>query len=149
MLTCPTCDRPLQRRPVSRGPREVGTVSALIENHPELACPEGHVVPQPGPEVARVLTSAVSAQLVTARRTRFRKALRCGSCDAELTIPGRRTDRSVSELVPTLGVVRLVLDVPMLRCPECGTQQLPEEVRGDVDAAVAALTTADDPGTAG
>lgn len=113
----------------------------MLENHPELHCPEGHDVPQPDGRVSEVLVNAVAEQTVTARRTRFRRALRCGSCDAELTIPGRRTDRSVSEIVPDLGVVRLVLDVPMLRCPECGQQQLPEEVRGHVEDAVAQLTT--------
>lgn len=124
-------------------------MSAVLENHPTLACPEGHEVPQPDAQVGEVLAAAVSDQLVTARRTRLRRTLRCGSCEAEITMPGRRTTRSVSELVADLGVVRLVLDVPMLRCSDCGIQQIPEEVRGDVAEVITRLLIADGPAEGG
>jgi uncharacterized protein with PIN domain len=137
---CPVCGGELERRP--RPPREVthGAVAAVVHGADQLVCPEGHHHEELVADLADRLTSAVREQIPGADRTRVRRRLRCGCCDAELTIPGRRTQRSVSTRVPGVGVVRLTFDLPMLRCPGCGREQLPAEVaRDDVPASIRAV----------
>lgn len=123
----------------SSGEVVVGAVSAVVEGAPVLACPEGHHAQALSPDVGDLLLAQVDEELLVSRRTRLRRRLRCGACDDELTLPGRRTVRSVSCLVPAVGVVRVTFDLPMLRCPGCGQQQVPEEVaRRDLGPAVTA-----------
>jgi uncharacterized protein with PIN domain len=136
---CPRCDRRLERRPLA--PREVthGTVAVVLEGADELVCPEGHHHEPAPPDLLASLQRATGHDVLVSRRTRLRKQLRCGACDAELTVPGRRTTRSVSAPVPDVGVVRATFDLPMLRCPDCGREQVPEEVgRRDLPAVLAA-----------
>lgn len=137
--TCPTCGRVLERGAGSAGEVVVGSVSAVVDGATVLACPEGHHAEPARPDVAALLLAQVSEELLVSRRTRLRRQLRCGACDAELTLPGRRTVRSVSLFVEGLGVVRVTFDLPMLRCPGCGLQQVPEEVaQRDLGPAVSA-----------
>lgn len=137
--TCPSCGRALEHH--VRGVGEVvhGTVSAVVEGAPVLACPEGHHREEIRPDLPQVLLDGVREEVLASRRTRVRRQLRCGACDAPLTMPGRRTVRSVSRPVEGVGVVRVTFDLPMLRCPGCGLEQVPEEVaERDLGAAVSA-----------
>lgn len=143
MPRCPTCERPLEARPAGSPPRSVGAVSATVEGAPTWACPHGHVAGVTDPELTSrltdALTDAAGDQLLLAPRTRLRRQLRCGRCDAALTVPGRRTTRSVATVVDGVGVVTATFDLPALRCPDCGLEQVPEEVfQRDVRAAIAA-----------
>lgn len=125
---CPTCRRELERRPRAVGEVVVGSVSAVIDGAPVLACPDGHHREEIRADLALLLGDQVDEEILASRRTRLRGKLRCGACDTELTIPGRRTVRSVSRLVDGVGVVRVTFDLPMLRCPGCGLEQVPGEV---------------------
>ncbi len=129
--SCAVCGARLVLPRVAGGEAVHGAVSATVEGVRETACPDGHDPLAAVPELVAALGGAVDRELLVARRTRVRRTLRCGACDAALTIPGRRTTRSVATTVTGSGVVRVTLDVPMLRCPECGLQQLPPEVAAD------------------
>jgi uncharacterized protein with PIN domain len=134
---CPQCEQRLEHRPL--GPREAthGSVAVVVEGAGELVCPEGHHREPASPDVLRSLRDAAGRDILVSQRTRLRRQLRCGVCEAELTVPGRRTTRSVSAPVPDAGVVRATFDLPMLRCPDCGREQVPEEVgRRDLPAAL-------------
>lgn len=134
---CPVCGRALERSPRRAGEVVRGAVSAIVEGAPVLACPQGHHTEELRSDLADILIAEVRDQLLVSRRSRFRGRHRCGACAAELTIPGRRTVRSVSRSVADVGVVRVTFDLPMLRCPGCGLEQLPAEVaERDLEAAV-------------
>lgn len=147
---CPRCDQPLERRPRGAGDVTHGAVAVLLEGADVWVCPEGHHRQERSPELLPRLLAAVDHDLVVSERTRMRKRLRCGVCGAELTIPGRRTTRSVSATVPGTGVVRATFDLPMLRCPDCGRDQVPHEVgRVDLPEALALAVAAGGAGGSG
>lgn len=145
--TCRVCGRPLVR--VSRDAEQVehGRLGVLVEGADVLACPEGHQREEVVADLADRLVAAAREELLAARSGRLRRRARCGACGTDLTVPGRRTVRSVSTAVPGLGVVRLTLDLPLLRCPGCGREQLPAEVARD-DLAGAVGAALDQPGVA-
>jgi hypothetical protein len=135
--TCPVCAAPLERRPRAVGEVVVGAVSAVVEGAPVLVCPEGHHREELRSDLDSLLEQEVREAVLASRKPLLRRQLRCGDCDAELTVPGRRTQRSVSARVQGLGVVRVTFDLPMLRCPSCGLEQLPRKVADeDVPSAI-------------
>lgn len=119
----------------------VGTVSGLLEAGWLVACPEGHRSP---PDLGDEVADEVAARLPQARRRTLGRSDRCSSCDAALTMPVRRTERSVSVTeVAALPVTTVLLDVPSTRCLECSADQVPTRSSDDVRAVVVALFAAD------
>ncbi len=141
-MRCDACgaEASLQWRPGSEG--VVGTVAGVLERRPVLVCPSDHVRAAPGGSDAAV--TAVEAQLPHARG-RWRRRDACGSCDAALDLPVRRTRRSITVGHAGLAVHTLHLDVPMTRCGDCGTDQLPTRSRSDLHGVVAAAYRPDEP----
>lgn len=84
---------------------------------------------------ATVATAAVNA-LPTAVKGRLRGPDRCAECATALSMPARRTTRTVSPSLPGVGIVTVTFDVPMLRCPECATEQVPFRAAKDAPEAV-------------
>lgn len=137
--TCPSCGRELETRARAVGEVVRGSVSAIVDGAAVLACPEGHHREEIRADLDDLLRTGIEDELLVSRRTRWRRQRRCGACGTELTMPGRRTVRSVSRFVEDVGVVRVTFDLPMLRCPGCGLDQVPEEVaERDLGAAVSA-----------
>lgn len=130
--------------PVIRGAaREVtvGTVSGLLEAGWLVACPAGHRAP---PDAGAEVADEVAVLLPLARHRLLARRDRCVSCDAELTMPVRRTERPVSVTdVAGLPVTTIVLDVPSTRCLECSTDQVPSRSIDDVRAVAVALFAPD------
>jgi hypothetical protein len=142
--TAPTCARCGAAGEVVRGAaREAaaGTVAGLLEAGWLLSCPAAHRAPPP---VGAAVADEVARRLPQARRRALSRTDRCGSCDAPLTMPVRRTERSVSVTdVPGLPVTTVMLDLPATRCPECTTDQVPTRSTADVRAVVIALFASD------
>lgn len=135
---CPTCGAPLEARAVVVQ-AEHGTVHALVEGAPFLTCPEGHVRRDPVARFPEAVVTAVREGLLVAARPRLPwRPQGCGACRHALTMPGRRTTRSVTAAIAGLVPFTVTLDVPLLRCTECGAENLPREVWADVEAAVTA-----------
>jgi len=120
----------------------VGTVAGVLDRRPVLTCPQDHVRTAPGAPAAAL--SAVETQLPQARG-RWRRGDACATCKAALDLPVRRTRRSVTVTEAGLAVHTLHLDVPMTRCGDCGTDQLPTRSRSDLQGVVAAAYRPDEP----
>ena len=135
-VACPACG---ETGPVVlRGPLEltIGTVAAVLERRPVVACRTGHELP---PAVARTATEqAIERAVARARQRRLRREA-CVDCGAALLMPVRRTVRPVSIEAPPLPVLTLQLDLPMTRCPDCGRDQVPSRSQADLDAIAGAL----------
>ncbi len=115
-------------------------VTARLEGVAVLVCDRGHreVVDR---DLARRLLAAVDAQLLVARPRRLRRDDACGDCGAVLTMPGRTTETPVvADGGPT--VVTLVPTMEMVRCPDCGREQLPTATGSTLHALVEALVAA-------
>lgn len=134
--TCGGCGATLEpRRLMLEGER--GAVRSLLEEAPTRACPAGHDGPQTDPSLADHVVGDVREGLLVARRSRLPwRPQRCGACGEPLTMPGRRTTRSVTVTSAPGPPFTATLDVPMLRCTECVAENLPREVWPDVEAAI-------------
>ena len=119
----------------------VGTVAGVLDRRPVLVCAQGHVHAVPGAPAAAL--SAVETQLPQARG-RWRRGDTCAACKAALDLPVRRTRRSVTVTEGGVAVHTLHLDVPMSRCGDCGTDQLPTRSRSDLQGVVAAVYRPDE-----
>lgn len=139
--SCPTCGATLERR-TAAVEAEHGAVRALVEAAPYLACPQDHVRRESAPGILADVISDVREVLLVAARPRLPwRPQGCGACGAPLTMPGRRTTRSVTVSSPAVAPFTVTLDLPMLRCPGCGTENLPREVWEDVEAAIGGALT--------
>lgn len=114
----------------------VGTVAGVLDRRPVVRCPSQHDrSPASGPPAA---VAAVEERLDLARSRRFRGDA-CRHCGDGLTLPVRRTRRSVTVTEPELGAHTLHLDVPMVRCASCGHDQVPSRSRDDLIATATAV----------
>lgn len=120
----------------------IGTVAGVLDRRPVLVCPAGHL--RTAPAGAAAAGSAVDVQLPQARR-RWRRGDACVTCTAGLDLPVRRTRRSITVTDAELAVHTLHLDVPMTRCGDCGTDQLPTRSAADLREVVAAVYRPDEP----
>lgn len=116
----------------------MGAVRVLIERIPVRACPEGHPPRQVDPSDREAVEHAVDEQLWTARGRWFREDV-CTACGRELTMPVRRTRRSVTAVLPgEAAPATLTFDLPRTRCPGCALDQVPAEAVSDVREALEA-----------
>ena len=119
---------------------EAGTVAAALERRPLIACPSDH---DRSPDAAvEAGQQAARAQLPRSQEKLLRGS-RCVSCGARLTLPVRRTRRTVTVTGDGVPVHTLHLDVPMTRCGECAWDQVPGRSHDDVDDAVRAAYLTD------
>jgi hypothetical protein len=142
-LACPVCQE--QGEVVLHGPREatVGTVAALLERQPVVACPDQHATAPP--EAVQAAMEAVDEAVPRARK-RLLRGERCSRCDADLTMPVRRSRWPVSvDASGPLPVLTLHFDLPVTRCPDCGTDHLPSRSQEDLVVAVPAVFAAEAP----
>lgn len=121
----------------------VDTVAGVLDRRPVVVCPSNHDrSPASGPLAA---TAAIEERLDLARSRRFRGDA-CRHCGEGLTLPVRRTRRSVTVTHPELAAHTLHLDVPMVRCGGCGRDQVPSRSQKDLLALAAAVYTEPQPG---
>ena len=101
-----------------------------------VACPEGHQLSPP--EVVGAAMEAVDAAVLRARSRLLRSDV-CRSCSAVLTMPVRRTTRSVTTEGRGLPIATITLDLPMTRCGSCGLDQVPSRSHEDLTVIIPAL----------
>lgn len=89
-------------------------------------CEVGHTTIADHDLEQRILT-AIDDRLLTSKSRLLRRNDTCGDCAAPLTLPGRRTEVPVPFPSP-FGVVTPTVVTTMVRCPECGRDQLPRGV---------------------
>ncbi len=90
-------------------------------------CPAGHTSGLPVEATPRAVDKVAEMLLVSGTRGVVRRRAVCGACEADLTLPARHSDRPVSLDVDGR-VLTLVVECPMVRCPDCGREQLPAHV---------------------
>jgi len=141
-MRCDLCHAPgtLQWRPGVEV--AVGTVAGVLDRRPVVVCPSHHDrSPAEGPQAA---TTAVERRLDLARARRFRGDA-CRHCGEGLTLPVRRTRRSVTITDGELPAHTLHLDVPMVRCGACGQDQVPSRSQADLLAVTTAVYAEPEP----
>lgn len=115
---------------------EVTAACLRLDGVGVLRCEAGHTTVA-DPDLATHVQTAIDDRLLVARTRRLRRDSVCGNCGASLTMPGRRTDTPVP-FATTFGVVTPTVVATMIRCPECGREQLDPDTR----AAIAPLLAA-------
>lgn len=142
-MDCPVCGGAAALRLGGGTEVEVGTVAAALERRPLVACAAGHDHAPAGASEQGL--AAVAEQLPRCRVRRLRGE-RCAHCSRRLDLPVRRTRRTVTVVTDDLPVHTLHLDVPMVRCADCGLDQLPGRSHADLTAAVRATYAPPEPG---
>ena len=134
-MDCSTCGAGCSPGPAAGDEATHGTVAAVLESRPRWRCPHGH---DAGPVFdAAAVRTQVEAAVPIARRRRLRGGDMCASCGASLTMPVRRTVWPVTLTDADQRVaVTLTYDVPVTRCPDCGTSQVPTRSADDLLAVV-------------
>lgn len=115
---------------------EVDTAGLRLDGVAVWQCPKGHTTIA-DPDLAARITKAVGDGLLVARPRRLRREPACGDCGAALTMPGRRSDTPVPFSSP-FGVVTPTIVATMVRCPECGREQLEPDAPAAIDLLVEA-----------
>ncbi len=101
-------------------------MAVRIEGVGVLVCDDGHAEVADD-DLAGHLLTAMDGQLLTARSRPLRHDDACGDCGGLLTMPGRSTQTPVVDAAgPT--VVTMTPSLPMVRCPDCGREQVPSAV---------------------
>lgn len=135
---CHTCGRRLEPRRLTLE-AERGAIRSLLEDVPVRVCPEGHENDELHASLAADVLADLRQGLLLSRRSRLPwRPRRCGACGEPLTMPGRRTTRSITITSAAGPAFTATLDLPMLRCTECVAENLPREVWDDVESAARA-----------
>ena len=128
---CSRCGKPVSMQTVpaisgTEGPYRLG-----LENLPVMICAENHkrfVYPDLAMRLMdHVGNPDASGIHAATRRGLFKKHAQCAKCAAEL--PEDKTDTTdfrVTVPLPDIQPVALTLTAPVLKCPQCGTTQLPD-----------------------
>lgn len=117
-------------------------MGAAVERRPVVACPDDHGASPP--EVVGAAMEALD-EAVARARSRVLRADVCRSCKTVLSMPVRRTTRTVTVEAPTTPIVTLHLDLPMTRCGECGLDQVPSRSHEDLTVVIPALFAPPEP----
>jgi hypothetical protein len=139
--SCPTCGAVLQSANRAAADHRSGPVTSVVDPRSVPACPEGCRSADAG--LIDAIRRAIDERLIVAsgRRT----SARCGVCASELDLPARATTRSVTVEPPTGAPFTLTFHLPVVRCGECGGENVPPELRADVaGSAFAACDVRDD-----
>jgi len=99
---------------------------------------------------AHAATSGATSEVGRAIRDRLtfaRRLLlgpdRCGACAVILTMPLRATDRALTVLPGNGAPFTVTLELPLARCPDCATENVPSRVVAHVERAAAAAVAVD------
>lgn len=136
---CSRCDKELRRPERPSTEQRDGPVRAIADTRTFTVCDE-HSAAR---DVLRTaVLTAVDARLTFA--VRQRRTPRCAACRSLLDLPMRATTRALT-IEPTDGApFTVTLGLPMIRCGECGTDNVPERLQATVRrCALAATAPAD------
>jgi hypothetical protein len=122
-VTCPACGEEAVVRRIQAS-HAANLLTVTLEPVTVTACPRGHMAVRPA---ATDVSSRVREQMTVARRRRLGRADRCGECEADLVMPARDTQTPVPVVIDD-EVVTVLLECPMVRCAECGREQVPSQV---------------------
>lgn len=109
---------------------ESGPVAVMVSGMPAVVCPQGHkrfLAPQFVAALMDLVSDAEEAapQPPATRRGLFSKRYHCHSCDAELpATPGRKSDRTLDARLKDAAPFKVVVQVALYKCEDCGVEQV-------------------------
>ncbi len=131
---CPDCDAALVVTALSLARAASGPVEVTIEPRRARVCPRRSEGRCPGRRsdalLDAALTSAIEQRSVAAAGSP--RAGRCGDCGSDLDLPMRATTRPVTVEPNGDPPFTLTLAVPVVRCGDCGVDNLPPGIVDDV-----------------
>lgn len=141
--SCSVCGGALRTPQRSGVEQAIGPVRALAETRAFTVC-DAHVSAQSALRAA--VLAAVDGRLPLALHRRGGAC--CGPCGAVLDLPMRATTRSVTVEPPDGDPFTVTLALPLIRCGECGTDNVPAELRASLHECMLSVVNVDDPGRA-
>lgn len=136
--SCPECGARLEPQRVSVEATR-GVAHGLAESAPVLTCPAGHDHREAVPGVPEAIAADLERSVLLSSRSRVPwRPERCGACAEPLTMPDRRTTRSVTVSPADGPPFTVTMDLPARRCTECAADNLPAAAWPDVRGAALA-----------
>lgn len=126
-IPCPRCDEPAEVVDQPEAAMQAGDTTVRVHGLARARCPSGHATTLPVDATPRAVAEVEVMLLVADTRGVVRRREVCGACGGELALPPRRSHRPVSVDVDGR-VLTLIVESPMVRCPDCGREQLPRHV---------------------
>lgn len=136
-VPCPRCGEPAEVTNCPEAAVQAGDATVRIQGLARATCPAGHATTLPPDAAAHAGAKVDEMLLVSTTRGLVRRREVCGACEGALDLPPRNSYRPVSLDVDGR-VLTVIVESPMVRCPDCGREQLPVHV----GAALAELLTA-------
>lgn len=130
------CGRPARRLVAPTVEMEVDAAGLRVDGVVVDRCATGHATVADD-DLAERIVAAVDERLLVSRSRMLRSDDACGDCGGVLSLPGRATEVPVPFTAPS-GVVTPTLAMTMVRCPDCGRDQVPASVRDVLPALAAA-----------
>lgn len=134
---CPRCGAPAEVVDLPEAAMQSGDVTVRVQGLARARCDAGHATTLPTDASTHAIARVDEMLLVSAVRGMVRRREVCGACDGALDLPPRNSHRPVSLDVDGR-VLTLIVESPMVRCPDCGREQLPAHVGAVVPGLVAA-----------
>lgn len=126
-IPCPRCDEPATVADCAEAAVQSGDATVRVQGLARATCPAGHVTMLPPDAAAHANAKVDEMLLVSTTRGLVRRREVCGACEGTLALPPRNSDRPVSLDVDGR-VLTVIVESPMVRCPDCGREQLPLHV---------------------
>ena len=128
---CSRCSKPVSIQAVSALRGSEGAYKLELEGVSAMVCAENHkrfVYPDLAMRLMDYIANSEASGLYAAtKRGLFKKHTHCAKCTAELlTDQPSGKDYRVSVPLPDIQPVIVTLSAPVLRCAQCGTEQLPD-----------------------
>lgn len=144
-IPCPRCGEPAEVTDRPEAAVGAGDTTVRIQGLARATCPAGHATTLPAEAATHASAKVDEMLLVSHVRGLVRRREVCGDCEADLGLPPRNSHRPVSLDVDGR-VLTVIVESPMVRCPDCGREQLPVHVGAALpDLVTAAVAQASAP----
>ncbi len=143
-VTCPVCRAAFRTSRADGSEHRSGPVRVVVEPRDAQRCTPG--CPGPDDALAAALGDATSVGLLVA--TGPTRSRHCGDCDGPLDLPMRATSRSLTVAPEGTAPFTVTLDLPVVRCGECGRDNVPGELSMGLTRSIrraCGLSTAEQP----
>lgn len=126
-VSCLRCDEPAEVADRPEAAMQAGDTTVRVQGLAAARCRAGHATTLPVDAAAHAIAKVDEMLLVSLTRGLVRRREVCGACEGDLVLPPRNSYRPVSVDVDGR-VLTIIVESPMVRCPDCGREQLPVHV---------------------
>lgn len=127
---CKTCGGETKLTTLGAFRGESGPVALMVSGMPAVVCAQGHkrfIAPAFVAALMDFVSDAEEAapQPPATRRGLFSKRYHCHQCDTELpAVPARKSDRTLDARIKDTAPFKVVVQVALYKCENCGTEQV-------------------------